>query len=130
MKIGDPIHLRGLYNSLVAIFDILTQLRYFWAKKIRFSLKICQKLLYNFLLYLAKGCRGSERRHLVFCMIFCDLSSKKSFFNLYRPISTRNLTENPFLMVSERCGHAKLVKTSKNQIFGEITDILDTVESR
>ena len=42
----------------------------------------------------------------------------------------RNFTGNPFLMVSERSGHAKLVKTSKNKFFDEITDILDTVESR
>ena len=42
----------------------------------------------------------------------------------------RNFTGNPFLMVSERSGHAKLVKTSKNKFFGEITDILEVVESR
>ena len=45
----------------------------------------------------------------------------------------RNFTGNPFLMVSERSGHAKLVKTSKNKFFGEIADILEVkphLESR
>ena len=64
------------------------------------------------------------------CMIFHDFLLKKMFFDLYRPISMRNLTGNPFLMVSERSGHAKLVKTSKNKLFGEIIDILEVVESR
>ena len=42
----------------------------------------------------------------------------------------RNFTGNPFLMVSERSGNAKLIKTSKNPFFGEIIDILEVVESR
>ena len=42
----------------------------------------------------------------------------------------RNFTGNPFLMVSERSGNDTLVKTSKNQFFGEIIDILEVVESR
>ena len=31
----------------------------------------------------------------------------------------RNFTGNPFLMVSERSGHAKLVKTSKNKFLAK-----------
>ena len=133
MKIGDPIDLTVLNNRMVAIFYILTHLRYFWTENISFSLKIRQKLLQNFLLQLVKGSRGSEGRHRVFCMVFNDFSLKKCFCNLYRPISMRNFTGNPFLMVSERYGHAKLVKTSKNKFFGEIIDILEVdphLESR
>ena len=66
-------------------------------------------------------------------MISNDFSLKKMFFDLYRPISMRNFTGNPFLMVSERSGHAKLVKTSKNHFLVEIIDILETdahLESR
>ena len=45
----------------------------------------------------------------------------------------RNFMGNPFLMVTERSGHAKLVKTSKNQFFHEILNILEVephLESR
>ena len=77
-----------------------------------------------------QGGRGSEGRYRKIFMIFHDFLSKKCFLNLYRPISMRNFTGNPFLMVSERSGHVKLVKTSKNRFFGEIIDILEVVESR
>ena len=68
-----------------------------------------------------------------FARFFMDFRSEKCFFNLSGPISMRNFTGNPFLMVSERSGHAKLVKTSKNKFFGEIIDILEVdphLESR
>ena len=44
------IHLTVFKNSMVAFFDILTHLRYFWTEKIGFSLKIRQKLPLDFLL--------------------------------------------------------------------------------
>ena len=51
-------------------------------------------------------------------MVFDDLlmifRREKCFFNLSGPISMRNFTANPFLMVSERSGNAKLEKSGKN----------------
>ena len=44
-------------------------------------------------------------------MNFCR---EKCFFNLSGPISMQNFTGNPFLMVSERYGNAKFVKSRKN----------------
>ena len=58
---------------------------------------------------------GSGSRFWRFFTIFMNFRREKCFFNLSGPISMRNFTGNPFLMVSERYGNAKFVKSRKNQ---------------
>ena len=49
-----------------------------------------------------------------FSRFFIYFRREKCFSNLSGPISTWNFTGNPFLMVSERYGNAKFVKSRKN----------------
>ena len=50
-------------------------------------------------------------------MIFYGFSSKKKFFQSLSTYIDAKFHGDPFLMVSERSGPAKLVKTSKNTVF-------------
>ena len=62
-----------------------------------------------------RGCRDPGVGFGDFSRFFMNFRREKCFFNLSGPISMRNFTGNPFLMVSERYGHAKLVKSRKNR---------------
>ena len=61
-----------------------------------------------------RRCRGPGVDFGNFSRFFIYFRREKCFSNLSGPISTRNFTGNPFLMVSERYGNAKFVKSRKN----------------
>ena len=123
---------RRLIKRIGQIFEFLFHVR----KKKVFWCEIFQKSPKKSMETPIVSCRhprGSAVDFGDFSRFFMDFRSEKCFFNLSGPISMRNFTGNPFLMVSERSGHAKLVKTSKNKFFGEIIDILEVdphLESR
>ena len=58
MKIGDPIDLTVLNNRMVAIFDILTQLRYFLGQKNPFFAQNPPKVTIELPIVLGQGVPG------------------------------------------------------------------------
>ena len=91
-------------------------MRYFVARKNRPKFSVARP---NFTMGIpivsCRGLPGSGSRFGDFPWFYMSFRWQKCFLDLSRPISMRNFMGNPFLMVLERYGNAKLVKSWKIQ---------------